>query len=479
MEKSNFDVVIIGAGITGSGIAYELSKLQLSIAILDKAPFPFQGASKANSGIIHAGYDDPDGSMRAKMVVRGNQFYSRWADELGFDFKRIGSIVVAFTDEEVETLKEEMERGQRRGIEGLEIVEGKALFDLEPNLNKSAIAGLYAPSAGVVCPMEVVNFLFRASVANGVTPFLSCEVKGFRKEAEKITHVETTCGEISGRIIINAAGVFGDKISSLAGIDRYRIIPRKGEYILLEPHPDYDVNHVIFPVPTRVSKGVLVIKTVTGDVLIGPTARNLEDSERENTLTTPDGLQEVLEKAKKLVPSLSTALTVKTFAGIRAQPSTNDFIIEDYDEPSNFINVIGIRSPGLTSAPAIAEYVVEMVRGKLDGVEPKKDFFVPQLKKPDPVEMMKKRADGWGVFLTPHLDSPPLAMLEMAWNWGIKGELYNYTCFTDNGLGVDLSATFQNELTRWLLKKGLTVEEINYRFPGSWQFVKGKCGGKK
>ena len=473
----NFDVIIIGAGITGAGIAYELSKHDLKIALVDKAPFPFQGASKANSGIIHAGYDDPPGSMRAKMVVNGNKLYTTWAKELGFRFKRPGSLVIAFDEKELETIKEEKKWGDERGVPGLEIVYGDELFKLEPNLNKKAIAALLAPSAGVVCPMEVVSMLFRKAVENGVRPFLSTEVTGFKKHGEKITEVETNNGSLYGELIVNASGVFGDIISAKAGIDRYKITPRKGEYILIDPHPSYMVNHVIFPTPTRVSKGVLVIPTITGDLLIGPNAVNLSDEERENTWTTPEGLEEILNKARYLVPSVDTSLTIKTFAGIRAQPNTNDFIIEDYCNPSNFINVIGIRSPGLTSAPAIARYVKEMVFKKM-GEKPDKGLPITPFIKPDEVTMALKVDPKWGKALTPHIESIPIPMMEMAAQMGIKGELYNFTCFTDKGLGVELSTTFQNHIADYLLKKGLKLEEINYRFPGSRQFRDQPCKGR-
>ncbi len=471
-----YDVIIIGAGVTGAGIAYELSKKNLKIALIDKAPFPFQGASKANSGIIHAGYDDPPGTLRAKLVVEGNRYYSVWADELGFDFKRPGSLVVAFNDEEFERIKREKKQGEERGIP-VDIVTGKDLFDLEPNLSKQAIAALYAPTAGVVCPMEVVNLLFRNAVMNGVVPLLNTEVVDFIIKGEKIVEVITNRESVKAKLVINASGVFGDKISRKAGIDEYKIIPRKGEYILLEPHPDYMVNHVIFPTPTRVSKGVLVIPTVTGDILIGPTAVNLDEKDLENTWTTVDGLNSVFEKAKKLVPSVDLSLTVKTFAGIRAQPNTNDFIIEDYPEPANFINVIGIRSPGLTSAPAISRMVVDMVDKKLGGLVLKKEFHIEKMNRPDPFRLVSNGEVSWGKSLTPHFDSPPVNMLEVGLKMGLNGALYNYTCFTHRGLGVDLSSIFQNQLAKWLIEKGIKMEEVNYRFPGSWQFVKEKCDG--
>ncbi len=463
-----YDIAIIGAGVSGAGIAYELSKYKLDVAIIDKYLTPTQGASKANSGIIHAGYDDAPQLLRGRMVVRGNALYDQWHEEIGFRFKRNGSLVVAFDQEQVKTLHELLENGKNKGIPGLEIWGQEELRKNEPNLNKSAIAALYAPTAGVVCPMEVVNFLFKNAVVNGVTPLMGHEVLGFEKAGDRLTAVVTGKGKIHAKLVINASGVNGDIISAKAGIDKYKIIPRKGEYILLEPHEDYFVQRIIFPTPTKVSKGSLVTHTITGDILLGPTAVNLDDSHRENTFTTKEGLAEVLKKCKHLVPTLSTELTVKTFAGIRAQPNTNDFIIEAYERPENLINVIGIRSPGLTSAPAIAEYVIEIIEKKMGTLEKRPDYN--PLKRPHfKVMELAKQDPAWGKALTPHLDSPPLTLLDMTWDFGVQKELYNYTCFTDMGLGIDLASTFQNALISWLKARRLKTEEIIFRHPGSVQ----------
>ncbi len=316
--------------------------------------------------------------------------------------------------------------------------------------------------------MEVVNFLFRNAVMNGATPFLQHEVTGFEKSGSELTAITTDKETITAKLIINAAGVFGDIISKKAGIDAYAITPRKGEYILLEPNKKYNVNRIIFPTTTKTSKGVLVTRTITGDILLGPTAVNMDNSERENISTTFEGLREVLEKTKHLVPSLSTALTVKTFAGVRAQPDTNDFIIEGYTSPSNFINAIGIRSPGLTSAPAIAEYVIGLVEKKMGALQRKNTFTNTRRVQFHSLELAEKDP-AWGKALTPQLDSPSLPLLEKAWNFGVQTQLYNYTCFTDLGLGIDLSSTFQNELISWVKDKGIKTEEILYRHSGSWQ----------
>ncbi len=471
MESNNiFDVAIIGGGIVGTGIAYELSKYNLSLALIEKSSQVTQGASKGNSGILHAGYDSPEGSLRAKLVVRGNKRYDDWEKEIGAVVRRTGSFVVAFDDYGVEYIKKLKKRGESRGIP-LEILDAKAVREAEPNLNPNVIAALYAPTAGSVCPMRFVNFLFKNAVANGLKPFLGSEVIGFEKRGGEITSVVTTRGKLYAKVVINSAGVFGDVVSRMAGINDYTIIPRRGQYILLEPHPSYNVNHIIFPIPTRESKGVLVIPTETGDILLGPTAENMEEEFKEDTTTTLEGLREVIRKTRELVPSLNTRLTVKTFAGNRAQPNTNDFIIEKYDEPSNFINAIGIRSPGLTSAPAIADMVIGLVESIGGSMEKKARFKTYQFKCYNQPEDALSDIE-WANTLTPNLDSPSIRMLDEAWEFGIRDNLYNFSCFSGAGLGVDLGCTFQNELIEYLKRKGTDYSNILFRLAGSRQVDK-------
>jgi len=462
-----FDIAIIGGGIIGTGIAYELSKYNVSIALIEKSSQVTQGASKGNSGILHAGYDSPDGSLRAKLVVRGNKRYDDWEEEIGAVVKRVGSFVVAFDDYGIEYIKKLKKRGDARGIP-LEILDEKAVKEAEPNINPGVIAALYAPTAGSICPMRFVNFLFKNAVVNGVKPFLASEVVGFKKQGGEIVSIETLRGEIHAKLVINAAGVFGDVVSKMAGINDYTIIPRKGQYILLEPHPSYNVNHIIFPIPTRESKGVLVVPTETGDILLGPTAENMEEEFKEDTTTTVEGLREVVKKTKELVPSLSTRLTVKTFAGNRAQSNTNDFIIEGYDNPSNFINVIGIRSPGLTSAPAIADMVVELVESIAGTMEKKPRFRTYKFKYYNQTEEAIRDIE-WANTLTPNLDSPSIPMLNEAWEFGIRDNLYNFSCYSGSGLGVDLGCSFQNELIEYLKKRGTDYGSILFRLAGSVQ----------
>jgi len=468
-DKQIFDVAVIGGGIVGTGIAYELSKYKLSVALIEKSVQVTQGSSKGNSGIIHAGYDDPEGSLRGDLVAKGNQRYDDWARELGVGLKRPGSLVVAFDDSGLEYLKELKQKGINRNVP-VELLDKKAVLDAEPNINPDVIGALRAPTAGIICPMRFVNFLFKNSVKNGVVPFMDHEVTGFKISEDNIKEIETVQGKVSAKIVINAAGLFGDSVSSMAGIDKYEIHPRKGEYILLEPHPDYNVNHIIFPTPTKESKGALVVPTETGDILIGPTSVNLGKLSSDDLTTSIEGLKEVLDKTRHLVPGLHTGLTVKTYAGNRAQPNTNDFIIEKYSKPDNFINAIGIRSPGLTAAPAIADMVIGFVREITGPLELKEEFNIAKFEAVDQSE--KGLTDiTWADSLTPNLDSPSMPLMKRAWDFGVKKELYNYFCFSDRGLGVDLGATFQNELIKVLLERGLNYNDILFRLKDSQQVI--------
>lgn len=468
-EKKVFDVAVIGGGIVGTGITYELSKYNLSVALVEKSVQVTQGSSKGNSGIIHAGYDDPKDSLRGELAAKGNKRYDDWARELGVGLKRPGSIVVAFDESGMDYLKELKEKGDYRGVP-VELLDREAVLSSEPNINPEVIGALRAPTAGIICPMRFVNFLFKNSVKNGMTPFMDHEVTGFRLSDNKIREINTSQGTVYAKIVINAAGLFGDTISSYAGIDKYEIHPRKGEYILLEPHSDYNVNQIVFPTPTKESKGALVVPTETGDMLIGPTSVNLHKNSSDDLTTTILGLKEVLDKTKHLVPGLHTGLTVKTYAGNRSQPNTNDFIIEKYNSPANFINVIGIRSPGLTAAPAIADMVIGLVEEITGPLESRENFETVKFESIDQSEKALREIS-WADSLTPNLDSPSMPIMERAWDFGVKKELYNYFCFSDRGLGVDLGATFQNEMIKVLLEKGLNYNEILFRLKDSQQVV--------
>jgi len=368
-------VLIIGGGITGTAIARELSKYKVEAVLIEKeADIALGGPTKANTAIIHAGYDDKPGTLAARLCLRGNILWSRLASELSIPFKRIGSLVVALKSEEEPFLKELIERGRRNGVQDLKIVGNEELFEMEPNLNRNAVAGLYAPAAGVLSPYEAAIALAENARQNGVSVLLGTKATDVIVEGDEVKAVQTNNGRIYTRYVINAAGLYADEVSFMAGIKEFEIAPRKGEYIVYDKDLSGIVNHVLFPVPTPISKGITVTPTVDGNVIAGPTAHDVGD--KNDFTTTLAGLEEALEGAYKLVPRLSARrdAVIAAFAGVRPQPTTEDFIIKSYMEPYGFINVAGIKSPGLTSAPAIAEMVVDLLEREGLTLEEKGDF---------------------------------------------------------------------------------------------------------
>ncbi|MEM2674087.1 MAG: NAD(P)/FAD-dependent oxidoreductase [Candidatus Hadarchaeales archaeon] len=357
-------VVIIGGGIVGAAIAKWLSKYDLEIILLEKTiDIGLGGSTKANTALIHAGEHNTPGSLMAKLCVRGNSMWYELAPMLGVPLRRVGCLVVALKDEEVKILRELEAQGKENGVPGLQMIEDReVLMKLEPNLNPKAVAALYAPSVGITSPVEMAMALAENAAGNGAKILLQTEVVNIRLRGTRVEGVETNRGYIQADYVINAAGLYADEISAKVGIDHFKITPRKAEYLVFDKDLGGLVNHVLFPIPTPLSKGIKVVPTVDGNLLAGPTARDIED--KTDTATTAAGLKEALEGALKLVPGLSSHLDkiITNYSGLRAVPSTGDFVIEAYDEVEGFINVAGIDSPGLTAAPAIAELVVELLR---------------------------------------------------------------------------------------------------------------------
>ena len=359
------DVLIVGGGVVGSAIARELSKYHIKLTLIEKeADIAFGGPTKANTGIIHAGYDDEPGTIEAKLCVRGNMLWSAVASELAIPFKRSGSFVVALEDSDIKVLETLKQQGSLNVVPDLEILEGTNLFRMEPNLSKDAVAGLFAPSAGIISPYEAAIALAENARENGVQILLETEAVGITTVNGKVKTVQTDKGNINASCIVNAAGLFADKISSMVGISDFLITPRKGEYLIYDNTLGELVKHPLFPVPTPISKGILVSPTVDGNIVVGPNACDIED--KGDTTTTSCGIEEILRGAYRLVPGLEEKLNlvISSFAGLRPEPSTGEFIIKDYEEVEGFINVAGIKSPGLTSAPTIAETVASFINTK-------------------------------------------------------------------------------------------------------------------
>ncbi|TFG16353.1 MAG: NAD(P)/FAD-dependent oxidoreductase, partial [Promethearchaeota archaeon] len=353
-----YDIIIIGGGVTGCCIARTLSKYDLKICLLEKEADIAGGTTKANSGVVHAGYSSPREFQKRNLCIKGNSLYTQAQKELNFPFKRIGSFVCALEDNQIKGLEEERKEGIEDGIPGLEVIlDKKTIKKMEPKLTDEIVGVLHAPSAGIVSPYEMTIALAENAAMNGVKFFRNQNVK-------KISHsdytfiIKTENGEFEGSNVINAAGLWAGKISKMVGLDYFDILPRKGEYILFDRNA-LQLNKVLFPVATKVSKGILVCPTVHGNTFVGPNAQNITD--KKDNATTTAGLKEVLEGAISLVPNIPARSSIRNFAGLRAIPTGKyDFIIDNTDI-WGFINVAGILSPGLTSCYAIAEKVEDFL----------------------------------------------------------------------------------------------------------------------
>ena len=373
-----YDIVIIGAGVSGAAISRELSKYQKKVALLDKEPSPAMGTSKANSGIIHGGYAAKHGTKKAEFNVKSRPLFDKVCKELNVSFSRIGSFVVSLNEDDNEKLYQLMENGFKNGITDLEVIEDRnRILRMEPNLNPEVTGVLYCKGAGIISPYGLNLSLVENAIINGVHFHPNSEVIDIKKNSK--FKIKTKSGkEFYSDIVINAAGLYADKISAMIGLDYFKIKPRKGQYVLFD-RAAMNVNHVLFPVPTPISKGIVVSPTVSYNFFVGPNAEDIED--KEDVSCTLDGLKEIIEGGKKLIPKLPLRDIITIFAGLRAVSDNNDFIIEN-TEVNGFINVAGIQSPGLSSCLGIAEYVIELIKEL--GVElPKKKKFIPTIKKPE------------------------------------------------------------------------------------------------
>lgn len=372
-----YDVVIVGAGVVGGLIAREISRYDLKIALLEKYNDVAMGTTKANSAIVHGGFDAQNGTLKAKLNVKGTAMMPEVCEKLHVPFKNNGSLVVAFSESEMNHIQELYERGIKNGVPELSIINQEELRRIEPNISDAAVGALLSKSAGIVCPYELTIAAVENAVTNGVELVRNCEVKSI-EENDGSYILKTTAGDISSKYIINAAGNFSDELAEMVGDGSIHLVPRKGEYYVLDKSVGNLARHTIFQCPNEMGKGILVTPTVDGNLLIGPTALNIDD--KEDTATTVEGLRETVEKAIKSVPTVSIRNAITSFAGVRAHPTNDDFIIGWCPASENFLNVAGIESPGLSSAPAIAVYVREILAEKVNLVE--KENFTDTRKKP-------------------------------------------------------------------------------------------------
>ena len=376
MQTLEADVVIVGAGVIGAAIARELSRHHLNVVVLEKeADVSGGGSTKANTGIVHAGFDAQPGTLKAKFNVLGVKYFEEMCAELDVSLKMNGTLVVATAKDKMEHLEVLLERGKENGVPDLEIIGPRRLLEMEPHINPKAAGALYAPGAGIVCPYGLTIALAENAVENGARVFLSQRVTDIVVRDGQVRQVVTPELRINTPFVVNAAGLHSDEIARLVGQDDFHIIPRKGEYYLFDKRFGKLANHPLFPGPTEVSKGILVTPTVDGNLLIGPNAQNIED--KDDTSTTVDGLDEVLRGALDTMPDLPLREWIINFAGLRTVASPgNDFILGPIPSVKGFINAAGIQSPGLTAAPAIAVFIKDTLRE--EGLELKaKPSFKP------------------------------------------------------------------------------------------------------
>ncbi|MBO4355793.1 MAG: FAD-dependent oxidoreductase, partial [Clostridia bacterium] len=355
-----FDVAIIGAGVIGGLIARELSFYDKSVVLLEKCNDVAMGSTKANSAIVHGGFDAKTGTLKAKMNVLGAKMMPAVTKELGVPYKQNGSLVVAFSEGDLETLKNLYQRGLDNGVEGLSLIDFDELKRLEPNISDSAKGALLCKSAGIVCPYELTIAAVENAIVNGVVLKRNFEVREIRNKGG-VFSVFSDNEEVQASLIINCAGVASGKIAEMIGDCSISICPRKGEYYVMDKSEGNLVSHTVFQCPGPLGKGILVTPTVDGNLLVGPTALDVDDP--YDTSTTSAGLSAVIAGATKSVPAVSTRSAITQFSGVRSHPVTDDFIIGKSSVNDRFINVAGIESPGLSSAPAIALYVREIVDG--------------------------------------------------------------------------------------------------------------------
>ena len=380
--NEHYDVIIIGAGVVGSMVARFLSRYQLRILMIDKEADVGMGASSANSAIVHAGYDPEPGSLKAKMNVAGNAMWDTLAGELNIPFDRRGDYVVAIGPAELNELERLLERGRQNGVPGMHLVSGEEMLRREPNINPQVSGALWAPTGGICDPFAATVAAAENAVQNGVTVLLETSFEDFLIENGRIIGVKTNRGTFGCRWVVNSAGLYSDVVMHKAGVrPDFKITPRRGEYSILD-RAEITINNVLFPVPSQAGKGTLVSATLHGNTLVGPNAEWIED--KEDRAVTAPGQEEIWRGARKLIPTLETRYVIAVFSGLRSSgnaPSQTpgldyigDFVIEIPSNINGLVNLGGIESPGLTSAPAIAQAVVVLLKEAGERLEEKRDW---------------------------------------------------------------------------------------------------------
>src|SRR5690554_1018747 len=370
MYLPQVDVLIIGAGIVGAALARELSRYELEVLLIDKEADVSFGTSKANSGIVHSGIHDQPGTLKAMLSVKGCKLYPEMAAQLGFLYKQNGALVVARSTDEMGALEELCHNGHANGVNNIDLLTKEDLGKLESNLAQDLAGGVLVPSGGIVVPFDLVFALTENAIANGVKLMVNTEAQMISIGKEGFL-VNTNRGAIRTKTIVNAAGLYGGKVAAMIGDDSIMIYPRKGEEYLLDRKLEGLVYRTVFPLPSKVSKGILVIPTVDGNIMLGPTAQRVKNHDSSTTIS---GWNQIYSEVKTLVPTLNPTDLITAFAGLRAVANTGDFIVSPSPISTRFINAVGIESPGLTAAPAMAKYITDLIRETGLSLKLKREF---------------------------------------------------------------------------------------------------------
>lgn len=365
-----YDVIIIGAGVVGGMLMHTLAKYDLKICAVDKANDVATGATRANSAIVHAGFDAKEGSLKALLNVKGSLMMPKIAKDLGVKYKNNGALVIGFDENDRKTLETLYKRGITNGVKDLKLIEKNELKKLEENISDNAICALYAPTSAIICPYELTIAAVGNAMDNGAELKLNFEVSSIKYE-NGVYEISSEKETLKAKYVINAAGLYSDKIAKMIGDNSFEITPRKGEYILLDKECGTLASHTIFKTPSKMGKGILVSPTVDGNLLTGPTSVNIED--KENNATSANGFADIIRQASGYINGIPFNKTITSFCGLRAVGNTGDFIINSPKD--GFINAAGIESPGLSASPAIALYITDMLKEQGLNLTVKKDYI--------------------------------------------------------------------------------------------------------
>lgn len=397
-----YDIIVIGAGVIGCAVARELSRYNARILVIDKNADVCEGTSKANSAIIHSGYDAENGTLKAQFNVRGNAMMDGLCRDLDVPFKRIGSLTVCTDPDDIVKLEALRERGVKNGVPKLRILNREEILSIEPNIADGVVAALYAPTAGIICPFKLTIALAENAFTNGAEFRLNTEVNTISRQ-DGLWHIVTDQGDFTAKIVVNAAGVYADELNNMVSEKKLRITPRRGDYILLDRAAQGHVRHTVFQLPTKYGKGVLVTPTVHGNTIVGPTAVDIDD--KECTATTAQCISDIIEKSADGIRNLPVRQVITSFAGLRANESSHDFVIGEADGAEGFYNCAGIASPGLSSAPAIGEYVAQLIAEKYhlsrksSFVATRKDVLDPKSLSPEERNELIRREPAYGTIV--------------------------------------------------------------------------------